>query len=299
MKRMILFALFLNAALLGVIALQLVALAGGDEGPVASVNGDTNGDGTRDVSDAIHLLSWLFTGGVEPVPVACAQDAPALTTEQAEILSYMSLVSLPVDDTGNQATAIRISGVNVQLVNGMGSTWGNQAAEIWDFGTHRTNGLGNLIIGYQETRSDDGIGDTEDDNYRIGSHNLVVGSRNNYSTWGSQVVGGRNTVGGWLSSASGGFNNISYGQASFVGGGESNYATGRNTMIGGGQGNTASARGSVVGGGGGNMAVAEFSIVAGGRNNTAEGEHSIVGGGLRNRAQRPWGIQLGGHDNSD
>ena len=30
MKRMILFALFLNAALLGVIALQLVALAGGD-----------------------------------------------------------------------------------------------------------------------------------------------------------------------------------------------------------------------------------------------------------------------------
>jgi len=299
MKRMILFALFLNAALLGVIALQLVALAGGDEGPVASVNGDTNGDGTRDVSDAIHLLSWLFTGGVEPVPVACAQAAPALTTEQAEILSYMSLVTLPVDDTGNQATAIRISGVNVQIVNGMGSTWGNQQAEIWDFGTHRTNGLGNLIIGYQETRSDDGIGDTEDDNYRIGSHNLVVGSRNNYSTWGAQVVGCRNTVGGWLSSASGGFNNISYGQASFVGGGESNYATGRNTMIGGGQGNTASARGSVVGGGGGNMAVAEFSIVAGGRNNTADGEHSIVGGGLRNRAQRPWGIQLGGHDNSD
>ena len=212
MKRMILFALFLNAALLGVIALQLVALAGGDEGPVASVNGDTNGDGTRDVSDAIHLLSWLFTGGVEPVPVVCAQDAPALTAEQAEILSYMSLVSLPVDDTGNRATAIRISGVNVQLVNGMGSTWGNQAAEIWDFATHRTNGLGNLIIGYQENRTDDGVGDTDDSNYRTGSHNLVVGAMNNYWSWGGLIVGARNAMGGWLSTVAGGYNNIANGE---------------------------------------------------------------------------------------
>ena len=91
MKRMILFALFLNAALLGVIALQLVALAGGDEGPVASVNGDTNGDGTREVSDAIHLLSWLVTGGVELGLGACAQDAPALNGGRAERSRYVSL----------------------------------------------------------------------------------------------------------------------------------------------------------------------------------------------------------------
>ena len=38
MKRMILFALFLNAAILGVIALELVALAGGDGDPTATVN---------------------------------------------------------------------------------------------------------------------------------------------------------------------------------------------------------------------------------------------------------------------
>jgi len=37
-------------------------------GTVASANGDTNGDGTRDISDAVYLLAWLFTGGPEPVP---------------------------------------------------------------------------------------------------------------------------------------------------------------------------------------------------------------------------------------
>ena len=33
------------------------------------LNGDTNGDGTRDLSDAIYLLSWLFSGGPAPVPL--------------------------------------------------------------------------------------------------------------------------------------------------------------------------------------------------------------------------------------
>ena len=37
-------------------------------------NGDTNGDRERDVSDAVHLLNWLFLGGTEPVPIACNVD---------------------------------------------------------------------------------------------------------------------------------------------------------------------------------------------------------------------------------
>ena len=67
MKRIVVFALVLNAALLGVIAHQLVAIAGG--GAVATQNGDTNGDGARDITDAIYYLSWLFQGGDEPLPV--------------------------------------------------------------------------------------------------------------------------------------------------------------------------------------------------------------------------------------
>jgi len=34
------------------------------------LNGDTNGDGTRDISDAIYLLSWLFVDGPEPVELS-------------------------------------------------------------------------------------------------------------------------------------------------------------------------------------------------------------------------------------
>ena len=40
----------------------------------AARNGDTNGDGTTDISDAVHLLYWLFLGG----PPAVAIDCPPL-----------------------------------------------------------------------------------------------------------------------------------------------------------------------------------------------------------------------------
>ncbi|MFP6739435.1 MAG: hypothetical protein VCD34_11930, partial [Planctomycetota bacterium] len=199
MKRMILFALILNAALLGVIAHQFTALAGGG-GAEAEDNGDVNGDGSRDLTDAIYMLTWLFRGGPGPVPLACAQDGGGLSPEQAEILNHLSLVDLPIDDQGNTARTIRLTGVNLQVVNGLGVTWGNDAArndfmaDANDFGRHRVNGTGNIIVGYQELRGNDGDEDTEDQNLRTGSHNLVVGSQNNYSFWGSQVVGNRNSV---------------------------------------------------------------------------------------------------------
>ena len=58
MKRVTVFALVLNAAVLGVLAHRLVAVAGGNP---AVQNGDTNGDGSRDIGDAIYLLQWLFS----------------------------------------------------------------------------------------------------------------------------------------------------------------------------------------------------------------------------------------------
>jgi hypothetical protein len=35
-------------------------------------NGDANADGDIDLSDGIHILSWLYLGGTEPAPIACA-----------------------------------------------------------------------------------------------------------------------------------------------------------------------------------------------------------------------------------
>jgi hypothetical protein len=71
-----------------------------------------------------------------------------------------------VSVSGNDIT---ISGANLYVNNGAGSTAGP------------VNGLGNVIIGYNETS---GSGDD-----RSGSHNLVVGSRNNYSSYGGLVAG--------------------------------------------------------------------------------------------------------------
>jgi hypothetical protein len=44
------------------------AVEGGGAGNAASGNGDVNGNGGIDISDASYLLNWLFLGGPDPVP---------------------------------------------------------------------------------------------------------------------------------------------------------------------------------------------------------------------------------------
>jgi phosphohistidine phosphatase SixA len=41
----------------------------------ATIAGDLNGDGRRDISDALRLLGFLFAGGPEPVPCATVQES--------------------------------------------------------------------------------------------------------------------------------------------------------------------------------------------------------------------------------
>ncbi len=63
---------------------------------------DSNRDGGVDLSDAVHLLTWLFQGGPEP-QVCLAQTTlearvealeAVLTEEKREILSHISMVEL-------------------------------------------------------------------------------------------------------------------------------------------------------------------------------------------------------------
>lgn len=105
---------------------------------------------------------------------------------------------------------ITFSNVNIQLVNGRGST-----AE--------TNGKGNLIVGYNEYR---GGGDA-----RSGSHNIIVGSRNSYSSYGGIVSGAANDIAGRYASVIGGHNNYAAGEFSTITGGAKNNAKGKYTSI--------------------------------------------------------------------
>ena len=79
MKKLLLFVLVLNAALLAGRFWQdlpVDAQAGGDDlaceqdRTLHSI--DSNADGTVDLSDGIHLLTWLFSGG--PQPQVCLAD---------------------------------------------------------------------------------------------------------------------------------------------------------------------------------------------------------------------------------
>jgi hypothetical protein len=171
-----------------------------------------------------------------------------------------------------------ITGANLRVVNGLGET-------------QTTNGLGNVIVGYNEPRG-------FEPDIRTGSHNVVVGAQHNFFRVGGLVVGLINTISGDFAAVSGGVGNTASGfgssvsgglgnTASFdissVSGGESNTASGFDSSVSGGRFNTASGFGSSVSGGVGNTASGFDSSVSGGVGNTANGDFASVSGGL-NRA---------------
>lgn len=139
---------------------------------------------------------------------------------------------------------IRFSGVNVQIVNGEGKT------EI-------TNGEGNLVIGYDEM-----IGTPP----QTGSHNLVIGTENTYTSYGGLVAGWGNGITAPYASVSGGNYNTATGFAASVTGGFLNNAGGRDgtpnlmASVSGGYGNEAEGAYSAILGGHGVKLNTEFGI---------------------------------------
>jgi hypothetical protein len=234
MRKLIVIGLFLNAALLaGRFWQELPARAAGRGGQGAGTAcGDMNGDGAVDISDPIYLLAYLFNGG--GAPVACAQEG-GLTPEEKEILGHFSIVSLPTAAGSEPAKTLRLTGVNLQIVNGLE-------------GTQTTNGSGNLIVGYEETRPA-GAGVDDNVNFRTGSHNIVVGMKHNYTSYGGLVAGLENTVNGDFASISGGCTNTVTGSKASVSGGFLNSAAGGFASVSGGSLNEANGDISSVSGG--------------------------------------------------
>lgn len=99
--------------------------------------------------------------------------------------------------------------MNVQITNGKGST-------------SAINGRGNLIVGYNESRGADS---------RKGSHNVIVGGKNNFSSFGGIVGGYNNSLSGEYSFIGGGHNNNASGEYSAITGGAKNNAKGTYSSI--------------------------------------------------------------------
>jgi hypothetical protein len=134
---------------------------------------------------------------------------------------------------------VQFSGCNVQIVNGAGKT-----ATI--------NGAGNLVIGYDENE----VGAKQ-----TGSHNLVLGEGQSFTSHGGLLAGLDNTVSNPFASVSGG---------------QANNATGGAASVSGGFANKASGSLSSVSGGNSNGASGEQSSVSGGELNTASGVASSI-----------------------
>ena len=220
---------------------------------------------------------------------ALTAENQQLTSDLADATEFIddlrAVLSLQDDNQGNPAVVF--SGVNVQINNGKGTT-------------DSINGLGNLIIGYDEPTqsavevcSDGQFGLRADclaakesfsTIHKSGSHNLVVGPEHNYSRSGGLVAGLRSTVNGDFSSVTGGQSNTASGSRSSVGGGQLNTASGVLSSVPGGRDNNASGNLSSVNGGTSNTASGAASSVGGGTGNLASGAQSNVGGGQANAA---------------
>jgi hypothetical protein len=194
-----------------------------------------------------------------------------LTAMQADVRSLHANSILDLngylifDHSSGYPTAL-FQGINVQVVNGTGNT-------------QTANGLGNLIVGYNRPRTGAPVcssgyyGNQADclakggawlQTHRSGSHNIVGGDRNSYSSWGGLVLGNENVVNAPFASVTGGAANAASADLSSVAGGSSNLTTGMY---------------STVGGGAGNSAAGAFSSVSGGSRRTASGPEDWVGGG--------------------
>lgn len=136
-------------------------------------------------------------------------SAPPLT----ELAKYITVDSNPIN--GVKGPHVIFTGVNLHVRSGSGSTGDN--------GT--PTGLGNLIIGYNEGPHPDPTSG------RNGSHNIVGGTLNAFTSTAGLVMGYQNWVQGEYATILGGRGNLAQGRASAILGGQVNFTGSENQTV--------------------------------------------------------------------
>jgi hypothetical protein len=174
--------------------------------------------------------------------------------------------------------------VNVQIVNGDGST-------------ASADGKGNLVIGYDESPGS-----------QTGSHDLVLGQHQSYTSYGGLVGGFGNQVSGHYAAALGEANRASGTEA--VAAGDGNTASGIATSALGGFNNVVSSQFSALLGGCSNRVgtgtvsvnkactdtsghAGDYASISGGAGNQATGLDTAVGGGENRSVASPGNTVIG------
>ncbi len=231
-------------------------------GIYASVVGGRSGSYSCISGGYKNTTSTIYTAAVGPMSTS------ALTTQGN-------------DGNNHPGYLVTFTGANVQIVNGLGATDG-EPNNPEDVNNYVTNGLGNLIVGYNETQASLGNGGYDT---RYGSHNLILGDYNEYTAFGGYVGASFNTVTAPYSSIVSGSLNEVDGVDCAILGGEYNYVASDfyGTVLGGSD-NEASGEYASVSGGADCIASGDSSSVSGGERNTASGSTSSVSGGVTNAA---------------
>ncbi len=175
---------------------------------------------------------------------------------------------------------MHIVGTNLHIENGLGATNG-EPFNPSDIANPVVNGKGNLIIGYNLLRIHN--------NARTGSHNLILGDNNNYTSFGGLVGGSLNTISGPYASVVSGILNTAGGDYSCVSCGLNNGAGGMFACVTGGVDNQATGTNSCVSGGQVNTAGGESASISGGSSNIANGAGAAISGGALNEQDTTFG----------
>lgn len=150
--------------------------------------------------------------------IATLENRPAGTGGVPDLEKYVTIDPNPIN--GVKGPNLIFRGVNVHVQSGSGAT------------VDAATGLGNVIIGYNETDPAVGLP-------RNGSHNLVGGQMNSFSSSGGVVFGLRNAIRGQYAAILSGERNVATGVTSSILGGGQNNASGQYSTILGGQLNVA------------------------------------------------------------
>ena len=150
----------------------------------------------------VALLTWALPSGT------AQEGAQGGGTGLEQRVAALKSLLKHFSRTGND---VRITGANLHIRNGLGRTdcTDEEENEIPDC----PNGLGNLIVGYNEPRPQG------EENIRTGSHNVVVGQEHNFSRFGGLAVGLFHTISGDFATVSGGIGNTASDEFATVSGG--------------------------------------------------------------------------------
>jgi len=214
---------------------------------IQGVKGDTGAQGVQGVRG-----NTGNTGAQGPKGDTGPQGAAGTPADMTRVTALESKTQYMSIDTTAKSTTF--SGCNVFVNDGGGNTDVSVTNAAGD-------GLGNLIIGYNVK----GHRTVSEPDVRTGSHNLILGDDNNYTSFGSLVAGR--------------FSN-------------SNNAY---TSICGGYGNTTSQTYTSILGGFGNHAIGNVSVICGGRLNTTNGDSATILGGYSNTTGNDFAVIAGGN----